>query len=592
MPHYKKAICLMLSLALSACQQDKEVETISDATMAEMSDVSTLSDQGITDMIVSDQMMGDLEDMETSGTIVAPMIEFCNSEGLLSRPWRTDQGEAIFGQIAGDFSVETLRGAWTLSEQWSGCEAYVFFVYFPDLRANPSGPWIGDQLWESDVTDLLNGPANTHYFFLSFEEESQARQNRMVEMNNRFIRTLNPGEVLPERRLHFVTDRATEVEGSVGEFLSSYLDFVFDSNSLVDLGDRGSAQAPLPFVFGIDRLQRWDSGGSLDEVVGRPMKWSMATYLGPFYNYISDTYERASQDSATELSLVSGRTSDRVHIKTIELPQPLEGNEFTSLELDVSVTCPHRNVFACSEWDRIARVSYCLDPLCEESREMARWITPYWRRGERRWIWDASHSLPWLSSESQASFRIEFGPSWERATERDVEVKLRFHQGAAELELVESLYAFGGGAFDEAYNSREPFSFTPPQDAEKVELVILLSGHGQTSQDNCAEWCDHRHLFTINNQALPIISHEGEIGSLDGCASLASRGVSPGQYGNWAPERAFWCPGLPVDPIRIDMTEFVTLGVPNLLNYQAVLGEETEPRGGEIALSVFVLSYR
>ena len=426
-------------------------------------------------------------------------------------------------------------------------------------------------------------------FFLSFEEDEQARVDRMTEMNNRFIRSLNVGDSLPERRLHFVTDRATEVEGSVGAFLSSYLEYMFEPSSAADLGERGRAQPPLPFTFGIDRFQRWDSGGSLDEVVGQPMLWEMATYIGPFYNYLSDVYERALGDGATEVTLVDDRTSERILIKTVELPSAEEIARLDTLEVDVSVTCPHRNVYACSEWDRIAHISYCIDMTCEERMEIARWITPYWRRGERRWIWDATPFMGWLSSGGQHTFRVELGPDWERATERDVRVKLRLRDNEAPKKVLDAQLAFKGGEFDESYNDRAPFTFTPPANASHIELVVLLSGHGQTAQDNCAEWCDHQHHFTVNDTALPTIQHEGTIGSVNGCAALANQGVSPGQYGNWAPERAFWCPGQPVKPIRVDLTEFVTIGAENTLQYNATLGAEIIPRGGKISLSAYLV---
>lgn len=552
---------------------------------------SSLSDLSLSNTVgngaEADQGMSSMApDMQIS---IAPKVDFCNENDLESRVWQMPDDQQIFGSIAGDFALETIRGSWRLSENWSGCESYVFFVYFPDLRVSQEGAWAGDQLWESDVTSLLKGPDNTHYFFISYEDDPQARNERMVNMYNRFIRSLNAGEELPERRLHFVTERVSEIEGSIGQFFNTYLEFLFDLDSAVDLGDRGNAQAPLPFVFGIDRFQRWDSGGSLDEVIGRPMLWKMASYIAPFYNYMSDLYEQAATDGSLEVNLVNERLSERVFNKTIELPSPELMARYNTLEVDVSVTCPHQNVYACSEWDRIARIGYCTDSECEDHFEIARWITPYWRRGERRWIWDASSFLSWLKEGGSHSFRIELGPSWERATERDVVINLRLGEGQPTTESIGAQLAFQGGEFNETYNDRGPFNFTPPTNVNQVELVILLSGHGQTSQDNCAEWCDHRHHFSINDTQLPTVEHNGTIGSVDGCAHLSDRGVSPGQFGNWAPERAFWCPGLPVTPIRIDLSEFVVFGEENTLKYRATIGDELEPRGGQIALSAYVV---
>ena len=577
-----------------ACQETEHTisQTTADYIDQGVSDLSTLDVDLAVDLgrdAELDQTLSSIEEDMSFST--PPRIEFCNDLSLTSKPWLNPDEEYQFGSIAGDFTVQTISGAWNLIENWSGCESFIFLVYFPDLRSNQTGVWVGDQLWESDVSMLLNGPENTHYFFISYEDDPQARSDRMINMHNRFIRSLNVGEELPTSRLHFVTDRATEIEGSVGEFFNTYLEFLFDPSSVVDLGDRGSAQAPLPFVFGIDRMQRWDSGGSLDEVVGQPMLWKMASYIAPFYNYISDTYERAENDRALEINLVDERLSERVFLKTVELPSQDKMEEYNTLEIDVSVTCPHQNVYACSEWDRIARISYCTDSECEQSFEIARWITPYWRRGERRWIWDASPFIALLASGGNQSFRIELGPSWERATERDVKISLRLNTVSPSAKATATELAFKGGEFNETYNDRSSFSFNPPSDVDRVELVALISGHGQSAQDNCAEWCDHQHHFTLNGTALPTIQHEGMIGSVDGCAEASKQGVSPGQFGNWAPERAYWCPGLPVNLIRIDLSDYVMSGSENILEYRSTLGSDLDPRGGNVALSTYVVYY-
>lgn len=518
--------------------------------------------------------------------------DVCAREGLARSDFKPGTGSS-FGDIAGDFTVQTLNGPWTLSAQWTGCESYVFLVYFPDLRQGGGGGWIGDQLWDSDVSPLLAvGPPNTRYFFVSFEEDPADRMTRMAQMRTRVVAGLGFGQRLPPDRVHFVTDRLTDIEGSLGAFVTDYLEFMFDPATVVDLGDRGQAQAPLPFAFGIDRLQRWDAGGSMNEVVGRPMIWQMAAYFGHFYNHIAATYERAATDGATEVVLLEERVSERVFTRTVEFPDAASMADVDTVEFDVSVTCPHRNVFACSEWDRIARIEHCRDPECMERTEMVRWITPYWRRGERRWIWDASAFRGWIADGGPQTFRIEMGPGWERATERDTRMVVRLRTQGERPKSTEALRAFGGGSFGAEYNTRAPFAFTPPADATKVELVLILSGHGQTDGDNCAEWCDHRHHFTINDTALPSIRHEGRVGSLRGCADAAAQGVSPGQYGNWAPERAYWCPGLPVEPIHIDLTEHVRLGEENQLAYRATLGSDVEPRGGDIALNAYVVYSR
>jgi len=189
------------------------------------------------------------------------------------------------------------------------------------------------------------------------------------------------------------------------------------------------------------------------------------------------------------------------------------------------------------------------------------------------------------------TLRVEMGPGWERKTERDVELSLRLSTGDGR-RAQGVVKAYGGGGFGAGYNdAHPPFSFHVPAEATRVEVVSILSGHGQTDRDNCAEWCDHRHRFAVNGEELPEIRSELAIGALRGCAERADRGVSPGQGGNWAPGRAYWCPGMPVDAIRQDVTAWVDLGADNELTYTASLGRRGEPRGGDIALSTYVVWY-
>jgi hypothetical protein len=275
--------------------------------------------------------------------------------------------------------------------------------------------------------------------------------------------------------------------------------------------------------------------------------------------------------------------------RDVTLPSAAEMESFDTLEFDVSVTCRYRNVFACSEWDRIAHVYVCLDDTCAERRELVRWITPYWRRGHRRWVIDASSVMGLVADGGAKRFLVAMGPTWERATERDIRITLRLRDREGARATGTTL-AFTGGNFDADYNTREPFLFTPPANATRVELVVILSGHGQEAGNNCAEWCDHRHQFTIDGTDLEQIRHDGDIGSAGGCGPSAAQGVPPGQYGNWAPERAYWCPGLPVTPIRIDLTDHVTPGQQSSLTYSATFGTRP-PAGGNISLNAYVTWY-
>ncbi len=528
--------------------------------------------------------------------------DICEALGLPRAALQAGTGE-LQGDVAADFTVTTLAGSWTLSEEWTGCESYVFLAYFPDLRTRPEGVWLGDNLWSTPLDELLvKSPDNVHFFFVSDEPEAADRRRRMEDMRSRFEEThgawvaTDAERARWRSRFHFVTDRLQELDGGPGAYVGSYLRFLFSPEGLVDLGDRGQAQAPLPFCFGIDRDQRHDPGGSLNPTVSQPPEWGMAAYLGHFFNHKAAIRDRVAGESATVVSLLEETVTERVFVRTVELPDAQAMAELDTLEVDVGVTCNFRNPYACSEWDRIARIDLCLpseppppDP-CARRLEIARWITPYWRRGHRRWLIDASPFLGLLSSGGPQTFFVEMGPPWERNTERDVAISLRLsRRGGPRSRGV--LKAYDGGGFDADYNGNHgPVSFSVPEEATRVEVVTILSGHGQTDRDNCAEWCDHRHEFSVNGEELPRIRSRLAIGALRGCAERADRGVPPGQGGNWAPARAYWCPGMPVDAIRQNATELVDRGVDNELTYRATFAGR-EPRGGSIALSTYVVWY-
>jgi hypothetical protein len=576
-----------------------------------------------------------------AGTDAGPREpDICDELGLPRVTFVTEGSGTGYGDLAGDFTVATTRGDWTLSEEWSGCESYVFFVHFPGRT---------DALFAT-YPDLVHaeGPRNVRYFFLSDDADPAARADLMTRIAAGIeegfgIYELDETErAFWRARFHYVTDRATEVVGGVGDHLRDYLAWARTPESIVDLGDRGRAGAPLPVVFGIDRAQVYDPGDNLSPSVAEDPVLGMAAFLGHFYNYRATLDRRLETEEASLVTLLDERTTRRTFTVPATLPSAAEMAAFDTMEVDIEITCDSDNPFACSEWDRIAAIYLCADgEACAQRLEIARWITPYWRRGRQRYLIDATPFLGLLRDGGERSFFVELGPDWERATEWIAKVELRLRTtGAASAREAQLAYrggGFGGGTVQVAdplptptggtpYNclcpadragdascileseltscttggdgtmtcrcaGRAPFRFTPPADATRVELVTILSGHGQTSGNNCAEWCDHRHEFSVNGTALPALRHDGPaIGSERGCAARAADGVIPGQWGNWAQSRAYWCPGLPVDAERTDITSLVNLGEENELAYRGLFGGR-EPSGGDIALSAYVVWY-
>ena len=494
------------------------------------------------------------------------------------------------GALAADFDVETLAGRFHLADRWDGCESVVVFVHFPGIT---------DSLWRSDASLLFTeGHPHVSYLFVSDDPDPDQRVEDLLVAERSIeaaLRTTVRDEADRDRwrqRIHYVTGRARELDGGLGDYVRSELAFGQTPESKVDLGERGVAGLPAPVVFGIDRQQRFDAGDNLSPAVGAPEALSMAAFLPRFYAWRAITAQaRARED---RIVFYDDKTTERILEVELDLS---ESSIFDNLEnqdnatrafFDVEIDCEERNPFACSEWDRIAHIALCRSTDCADRLELARWITPYWRRGLQRYRLEVSHLLPLLARTNR--LRVELGPDWERPT--PWRVTLSFHlEHQATDDIPRGVIALhGGGAFEPPYGGDR--AFTVPVDATRVALYVLVSGHGQTAADNCAEWCDHRHHFAIDGAPIDPIRHEGAaLGEPRGCAAQADAGVIPGQWGNWAQQRAYWCPGLPVAWQVRDLTALVTPGAEHLLSLDGTLGSDRPPAGGDIALTTVIVWY-
>ena len=508
---------------------------------------------------------------DTGPPDAGPPGDICDELGFPREPMEESTGFE-YGDVAGDFAVQTLDGSFTLGEAWTGCESYVFVNY--------AATGEGDAIWSSFPDPLFSRSArNAQYFFASYETDPAAVRTRMETLRSSFetaFAMLEAEEASFWReRIHFVTDPLLDIEGSAG--------------------DRARNQPGIAYAFAIDRDQRFDQVGSLAEVTGAGFvpRLGMAAWASHYYNYRATLRARlAAETGVTLVPLVSEVDwTERVFDRTATLPDTAAMAAFDTLEVDISITC-RQNARGCSEWDRIGAIDVCLDDTCDTRRELVRWITPYSRPGRRRWVIDASPLLGLLRAGGDQPFRVVMGPAWEAATPRDVEMSIRLSDRGGADSASGAELAFTGGTFDAAYDSlHPPFRFTPPSGTTRVELVVIVSGHGQTDVDNCAEWCNHEHTFTVNGGTDHRVDFPGEAGRATGCAERVVDGVIPGQYGNWAPSRAGWCPGFPVAALRFDVTGDAHLSAENELTYDASFAGG-EPRGGNIDLSTYVVYYQ
>jgi hypothetical protein len=493
-------------------------------------------------------------------------------------------GSNEWGGVAGDFTVNTTFGSFTLSEAWTGCDTYVIVHDTGDLDAT--------QLRNSAGPDFFqNSAPNVHYLFVSDDADPVAGAEAWQGSIGNALAGLDAdGIAYWMDRVHFVTDAPTSIEGSLGAFLQA------------NPNTRG---------IGIDRAQTWDALGSHHAVSG-----GFVPHLGVFgypsrwYNWrwAQDQY-LADTEGVTVVPMIDGvefapdcvvgedcfdtqngpfSNSNNNQVWTSSFPSADEMAAFDKMEIVVSATCGPDNYSDCGHWDYEAMIDLCSDDQCSEVLgEVGRWITPYSRPGRRAWIIEASPLLGLVRDGGDQFFR--FSMIWNmNPSVWDIHFRLSNSGGPKATETLMAWRANAG--FNADYNANfDTFNFTPPAGTTRVELVSIISGHGQDT-GNCAEWCNHSHDFTVNGTTTHNRSFAGDVVNWR-CAEAVDEGVVPGQYGNWTPGRAGWCPGQPVQPWVVDITDDVNIGEMNTLDYNGTFNGGEPSAHGRIRIGTYVVYY-
>lgn len=532
----------------------------------------------------SDTESSDTSDTTDDGTTGGPdPSAICDELDLPVAPLLETSGGA-WGDIAGDFTVDTTFGEWRLADNFSGCDTYVFINY--------TGSSTASALRNSIGTELFNrSPQNVHYFFVNTDADSD---QGAIDWQNAIAQALGP--LTDEEtdfwveRVHFVKDAPAAIQGSVGQFF---------------------ATNPNTLVAGIDRFQRWDYLNSTSDTGGGSFQQdgNVIAYTPRWYNFLhAQELELQAEEDAGEVTEVvlmdqvefppdgpagnDGPFANNFNnsVWTASFPDAATMAGFDTMEVVVTGECgPVGGEDDCGHWDYEAYVHWCDTEACDgELREAFRWITPYARIGERKWVFEASPMLALVQAGGDQHFR--FGMRW-NMNPGVWDMRFRLSNRGKGSAAATAVPAFTGNkGFNDAYNDWAPLEFTPPADATKVEFVALISGHGQ-DEGNCAEWCNHQHQFTVNGNAVHTREFPGQVVS-QGCAEQVDLGVVPGQWGNWTPGRAGWCPGLPVQPWVVDITDDVTLGQSNTLDYVGMFGgAPVTGNRGRILLSSYVVYY-
>jgi len=219
--------------------------------------------------------------------------------------------------------------------------------------------------------------------------------------------------------------------------------------------------------------------------------------------------------------------------------------------------------------------------------EIGRYITPYgigFDLGSEgfRWEYDVTdyayllHDQVTLSAGNQQEL---------------IDLRFEFIKGTPARDVKEISY-YANRESRSYYNIANDVNFKEDtidinSEAKTFKLITRITGHGHNTdagKNHCCEWADKTHYMKINGKD----ALQWDIWQDDKCA------LNPliDQGGNWAPPRAGWCPGAPVDDYNFEIGTHVA-------GNQVSLDYEIEPvpidnpgqGGGNYVVSFHLVQY-
>lgn len=517
----------------------------------------------------------------SGGSGGAPVVTspVCDALGLPTRAFSDGPTGMYRREIAADFKLDLINEEpWQFKTQWSGCENVLFIPDTLVVSALDS-----TSIWDNDLNLLLKkSPPNTQYFFVSRAQTDEAAKTALDAMRARIDAALAApvgfDPVAWKPRLHVVATRAGAIDGWVKDVLAGH--------------GRGG--------FAIDRQQKVRGVGSFadvarfDSALEQAMQWpwkanlAYAAYDAAFLNFDAEQQIRLDADGATVVSLWKGETLEEFAETDVMLPSAAEMAKFDTLEIDVEQGCPDPKApeFGnCGAWDYLASLGVRNDAM--ENIEIARFITSYHR--ESHWVVDVSPMLVLLQKGGMQHFRWDFAPSWNKQPTA-TKLSLRLSNQNKGLRPVRATFLWSGGDFNAMYNmSHAPKTVPIAAATKKAEIWALITGHG-AAMSQCAEFCNHRHEFTVDGQVF--LKEHKEAGSSNKCVPEAEKGMVPNQGGTWWFGRGGWCPGQKVHPWTADITTTVKPGMDAMVSYRGLFGTTDPPDdSGNIVMTSYLVEY-
>ena len=268
---------------------------------------------------------------------------------------------------------------------------------------------------------------------------------------------------------------------------------------------------------------------------------------------------------------------------------PDDPTQISSIKMYVQLDCP------CNIWDVFANI-YVKDQSSDKWLEIGRYITPYGvstAQLERGIEIDVTDFKSLLTGSVELKSYVETwgADGWLVSIDFDVTTggEIDYPYYAVEEVLQYNINSLEGIPYGVPNDFDVTKTVTVPVNAEETNLRTIISGWGHATPMDpggrpCAEWCFRTHDVKINGGAM----FQHDMGPL-GCASNP---IQP-QQGNWAPDRAGWCPGVAV-PNRIDTFENAMAGEAfgfeySLEPWEADGGNTSGQPGAFYAISTFVV---
>ncbi|HIN86839.1 MAG TPA: hypothetical protein EYN06_10185 [Myxococcales bacterium] len=510
-------------------------------------------------------------------------VEHCEGLMLDKTPMNTDGPFGYYRHdLADDFKFYLLDGdPWVLSEHWTGCDVYVFIT---NTRSNsqldPSS------IWNRDVDTLLAmSPKNVHFFFMATRSVSSAVSD-LKAMQGRVDEAL--AGLSPEDADYWLS--RVHVGGAHFSKFTGWLKTIFT----------GAAHA---YGFAIDRHQQIRLLGSFadvtrykEELKAKEM-WPWEANMGYAahdvrqynFEYLRNK-KLAAEEGVTIVSPWSGEVLKHWVTTETEFPSAEEIAKFDTLEIDLTMDCPDpkKGEFGnCGAWDYLSHIYLQDSEDPEKWIEVARFITTYHREG--RYLVDATPILAFLKDGGKRTLKYDISPQWNQQAYL-TQMDFRFSNRNKGYRLTQAIELWKGASFNKAYNDNfETKTVDIPATAKHVALFAIITGHGMDTQ-NCAEFCNHQHFFTVNSKTYT--KKHPAVGQQEGCISEIENGMVPNQGGTWWFGRGGWCPGQQVEPFVADVTAEVAAGESATLSYEGKLNGSTPPdNAGNIRMSSLLVIY-